>query len=278
MKKVLLKIITALVAVVMLFSLTACEKISKLEINITVYDVEADEMVEKTLTYNVHESLAPNATREIKKLIADGYYNDAFFYSQNTANGDTASSLMFFGGLNRVDGVITQNTPVAIPEADFTHNGYEGSNLVNNVGYIGLWKTWNYNQDYTKGNQNSNSTMFMPTTSLSNYNGYFCVFAKYASSDDLELLKDIIDLLDTADYTTEYVCYYSANANGGLEKDADGNPVWNIMEADDFEIYSELNEKWIFSADSDKEESIYNQYTVTALNADKLVINSIKVK
>ncbi len=287
MKKFLITFLTLIVAVVSAFSFTACEKIGKLEFVISVYDADEAKMVDKTLTYNVHYSLAPNATAKIKELVKDGYFNDCVFYKQSTSNGTSTTSQLFFGGLNRKNGEITQNTSVTIPDADFKYNGTEGSNLTNSVGYIGLWKTWNTKKSYsTSGQETTYSTMYMPTSSLSSYDGYFCVFAKYSSSEDLDLIKDIAKLFDTEDYVTEYTCYYSANDDGELiDKDGNvleideatgmlknGEPVWNIVSSD---IYNESKPDDVYENEDYKQ---YNEYTITVLNADKLVIKEIKIK
>lgn len=277
MKKFFIAFLTLIVATVSAFSFTACEKIGKLEFVISVYDVDEAKMVDKTLTYNLHYSLAPNATAKIKELVKDGYFNDCVFYKQSTSNGISTSSQLFFGGLKWENGEITQNDPVAIADADFANNGTYGSNLTNSVGYIGLWRTWNVKQSYsTSGFQNSYSTMYMPTSSIGSYDDYFCVFAKYSTSDDLALIQSIANLLGTDDYVTEYVCYYTADDELKFNKDIgaleSGTPVWNITTS---ELYNEAKPDGVYQND---DYTQYNEYTVTVLNADKLVIKEIKVK
>lgn len=277
MKKFFIAFLTLIVATVSAFSFTACEKIGKLEFVISVYDVDEAKMVDKTLTYNLHYSLAPNATAKIKELVKEGYFNDCVFYKQSTSNGISTSSQLFFGGLNRKNGKITQNDPIAIADADFANNGTYGTNLTNSVGYIGLWRTWNVKQSYsTSGFQNSYSTMYMPTSSISSYDDYFCVFAEYSTSDDLALIQSIADLLGTDDYVTEYVCYYTADDELKFNKDTgaleSGTPVWNITTS---ELYNEGKPVDVYEND---DYTQYNEYTVTVLNADKLVIKEIKVK
>ena len=288
MKKFLVKLFTLLVATVMVLSMSACgEKIVKLKFTLSVYDIEEQTMVEETLTYNMHQSLAETAVKEVKKLVEDGYFDNCVFYKQSKSNGVAVSTQLFFGGLNRVGTEITQNAPVAIPDAEFEKNGVTGSNLINDVGYIGLWRTWDTTKSYsTSGYGKTISTMYMPTASLSSYNGNFCVFAKYASSDDLAIIENIIDLLATTDYVTEYTCYYSANDDGELI-DANGEvlefdestgmlvsgaPVWNIVSSASFEEDKPEN---IYN---NEDYTQYNEYTISVLNADKLVIKDIIVK
>lgn len=283
MKKIILKVITALIAVCMVLSMTGCDKVVKLQITMSVYNVDDSVMEEKTLTYSMYENLAKTAVTAVKGLVADGYYNDSVFYKQSSYNGLSVSSQMFFGGLERKNGQITQTAPVAVPNAEFKNNGTEGSNLTNNEGYLGLWRNWDSKIGYkTNGFGNSYSTMYMPTSSLaSSYDNYFCVFAKYAADADLELIQDIKGLLNNSDYTTEYTCFYEADEDGRLVT-VNEAPVWVIMETEDFnETEETLN---VYAAENDPDQrgtnrdQSYERYTLTVLNADRLVIKSIKTK
>lgn len=280
MKKLFIKMLTALVAVIMVFSLTGCDKVVKLQFTLSVYDVDKSSMVDKTITYSMYENLAPVAVKEVKRLVKDGYYDNAIFYKQSTASGTSVGSQMFFGGLNRNGGVITQAEKVAIPRADFKQNGTDGTNLTNKEGYLGLWRTWDTTKTFrTNGFENSYSTMYIPTSDLSSYDGYFCVFAKYASEDDLSVLQMIKSLLGNSEYTTEYTCWFECDSDGRLVTENEA-PVWHITATEDFD---DVDANTVYTSDKDPDQNTaakdtaYDKYTVTLVNADRLVIKSVKV-
>jgi hypothetical protein len=82
------------------------------------------------------------------------------------------------------------------------------------------------------------------------------------------------------DYYTKYTCYYEANEDGTL-KLVDGNPVWKSMLTEDFDDATDLP---VYKYASDATASAtnpntgYESYTVSILNADKLMVKSISVK
>lgn len=300
MKKLFLKIIAAAFAVVTVFAFAGCSKTSRLEITLNLYDADSETTVERTLSFDLYGNLAPKAVAAVKELINDGYFADCVFYKQNKDNGTTAnmSNLVFFGGLKRTGDTVTRNEKVAIPDADFTKNGTTGSNLTNSKGYLGLWRTWYSAKNYNNsGFENSYSTIYAPTTSISGFNNNFCVFAKYSDADDLDVLDEIIAILGESDYVTEYTCWYTANTDGNLV-DADGGvlaweavktdeyaingtPVWNCMKTEEFEeIQEDLD---VYSSEADKsrvsanKSTEFDSYTITIANADKLSIVSIEI-
>ena len=168
----------------------------------------------------------------------------------------------------------------AVPDADFEKNGTTGSNLTNSTGYLGLWRTWDSTKSFSNnGFTNSTTQIYMPKSDISSYNGYFCVFAKYSTEDDLEVINDMIALFADDEYYTEYTCYFEADRDGRLKKE-NGEPVWRMVTTEEFE---EVTNAYASADDPDNKNSQkidtqYDEYTVKIVDSAKLEIKSIKVK
>jgi hypothetical protein len=113
-------------------------------------------------------------------------------------------------------------------KGEFERGGTTGSNLVNAKGSVGLWRSWTKaDGGYTTSSTAMNSgraSWFIPTDTISSYDGYFCVFGQYDAEDEDN--KAVLDALSKAfgsgNYD-EYVVYYTgeydatkANENYGL--------------------------------------------------------------
>lgn len=286
MKKIIIGILTFALLFATLATATGCSKIVKLQVEVVVYNTETKTTEEKTISFDMYEGLAPNAVAAVKQAIKDGKYSDCVLYEQSTSNGVSTSSQLMFGGLKKSGSTFERVQQTAVPNADFEKNGTTGSNLTNSLGYLGLWRTWDTTKSFTNnGFTNSTTQIYMPKSDLTSYNGYFCIFAKYTSQDDLDVINDIISLFGSTDYYTEYTCYFEADRDGRLVKDADGNPVWNIMTTEEFDEATENSTVSVYSSadDPDNENSTkidtqYDKYTVKIVNSDKLDIKSFQVK
>jgi hypothetical protein len=283
MKRFLNFLMIAVLAVVFVLPATACgEKISKLNITLAIYDVEDEKTENVTLSFDLYDNLAPDAVSAVKTWVKDGYYNGLVFYQQSKYINQSTSSQIMYGGYKLVDGVLTQNSQKLLESAEFEKNGTIGSNLTNVKGAIGLWRDWAGDSNYkNSGYGKTNSTLYIPTTSLtSTYDGYFCLLGKYSASNDLAIIEQIVELMANTDYYTKYTCYYEADEDGTL-KLVDGNPVWKSMLTEDFDDATDLP---VYKYASDATASAtnpntgYESYTVSILNADKLMVKSISVK
>ena len=258
----------------------------KLQVEVVVYDAETETTGSETISFDMYEGLAPKAVAAVKQAVKDGKYNDCVLYEQSTANGTSVSSQLMFGGLKKSGSSYERAEQTAVPDADFEKNGTTGSNLTNSLGYLGLWRTWNTTKSFsTDGFKNSTTQIYMPKSDITSYNGYFCVFAKYSTQEDLDVINDIVALFGNSDYYTEYTCYFTADRDGRLVKDADGKPTWNIMTTESFEEAEESNSIRVYAAADDpdnenvsKVDTQYDKYTVKIVNSDKLSIKSIQVK
>lgn len=279
MKKFVIGVLTIALAALTLFTMTACDKIVKLEITLSLYDAEDEAMEEKTITFDMYENLAESAVNAVRDAVNGGAYDDCVFYVQSVDRGTSVSSQLMFGGLKKSGKSYVKVEQAAVPTAEFEKNGVMGSNLKNLKGYLGLWRSWDSWKSYsTSGFDRSSAVIYMPTTdSISAYDGNFCVFAKYSAEDDLDVIESLIALLEDEDNYTEYTCYYTADADGTLARDAEGKPVWNIVATENFDDVDNVYD----SADDKTEESSkdtqYDSYTVQIPDENKIKIESIRI-
>ena len=278
MKRFLKLLMVAVLAVVFVLPLSACgEKITTLNVNVSIYNTEDEKVEEKTIKFDLYDNLASEAVSAVKSWVNEGYYNGLVLYKQSKyINKDTPSQIMY-GGYKLADGKLVKNAQKILPDAEFEKNGTIGSNLSNVKGAIGLWRDWSgTSQGYKySGFEQTNSTLYIPTTSLaSTYDGYFCLLGKYSTSDDLAVIEQITTLLANEDYYTSYTCYYEANDDGSL-KLVDGQPVWVSMLTED---YNDAKDDLSVYTAKDGEDKSFESYTVSVLKADKLTIKSIMVK
>lgn len=278
MKKFVIGVLTIALAALTLFTMTACDKIVKLEITLSLYDAEDEAMEEKTITFDMYENLAESAVNAVRDAVNGGAYDDCVFYVQSV-RGTPVSSQLMFGGLKKSGKSYVKVEQAAVPTAEFEKNGVTGSNLKNLKGYLGLWRSWDSWKSYsTSGFDRSSAVIYMPTTeSISAYDGNFCVFAKYSAEDDLDVIESLIALLEDEDNYTEYTCYYTADADGKLALDAEGKPVWNIVATENFDdvdnVYDSADDK---TQDSSKDTQ-YDSYTVQIPDENKIKIESIRI-
>ena len=279
MKKFVIGVLTIALAALTLFTMTACDKIVKLEITLSLYDAEDEAMEEKTITFDMYENLAESAVNAVRDAVNGGAYDDCVFYVQSVDRGTSVSSQLMFGGLKKSGKSYVKVEQAAVPTAEFEKNGVTGSNLKNLKGYLGLWRSWDSWKSYsTSGFDRSSAVIYMPTTdSISAYDGNFCVFAKYSAEDDLDVIESLIALLEDEDNYTEYTCYYTADADGKLAHDAEGKPVWNIVATENFDdvdnVYDSADDK---TQDSFKDTQ-YDSYTVQIPDENKIKIESIRI-
>ena len=207
------------------FTFTACRDIKTVEVKFSVYNYTDDKFEEKTLTVNLYRHLAPKTVDNVLSAIKDGYYNDTVVYQNSSAT----SQLML--GEFKVSGEeITKQADRPMVEGEFSANGLNGSNLVNQKGYIGLWRS--YTKDagsYTKTDTGMNSgtaVWYMPTSTLSSYNGYFTVFAKIdMDSDANSSAFTAIQAIFTGSHYENYEVFYTGESSDEL--------VCHIIKTDD---------------------------------------------
>lgn len=242
----------------------ACEDIKQLELDLSLYNYTGNAFyAESDVKFSVYlyRHLAPKTVDAILERVNAKYYEDAIFYVDTSKSSQIMMGDLKFDEngnlvLNKIDGKLP-------PEiyGEFEYGGTTGSNLVNAKGSVGLWRSYYENGSYKTSNAQGSgrATWFIPTSELSDYNGYFCVFAQYDTEDTAN--KTAIDALSAifanADYYTEYVIYYTgeyndetpdANDGYGLtfhaEKKADFDDDTEVFEAEGLQLVS-FNKKTV---------------------------------
>ncbi len=227
MKRFLKLFVNALaVAMLMVASLglIACaedEKTVTVELDLAIYNTAENTYYdETTLTVTLYSEYAPKTVESIVSYIKDGYYDDAIFYGLD-------SNKIMVGDLKMNEsGEIYQNAvkPTIAPEFEGGVHFVEDSDLKASEGSIGLYRDWfvrNGHKDNTSVDT-GRATWFMPTADISDYNGWFCIFASIDMEDEtnkqtMEYLKSaVIDNADTYEvyYTGEYDAEKDAENNG----------------------------------------------------------------
>lgn len=228
------KIFVNLLAVLLIgtacFGTAGCvEKITTLDVKVQVYNYTAEEMQEVTLKVKLYGHLAEKTVDRVISYAKNGIYNNNVFYKM-----DGRTNQIMMGDIVDEDGVAMTKNIFPTIDGEFERNGVQGSNLVNEKGAIGLWRSWYESDDYSTNDTAMNSgkaTWYMPTSAISGYDKWFCVFAKIDLED--EETANALDLITKAfDETTEkYTVYYTgeydeskANENHGLK----GNVVKSV--------------------------------------------------
>ncbi|MDY6368048.1 MAG: peptidylprolyl isomerase [Clostridia bacterium] len=234
-----LKTACVLLSVLMLFAafmtLAACEDLKTVNVKVSVYDASSEKMVEKTVKITLYRHLADDTVDAITDYINKGYYNDLVLYKNTESN----TQQIMIGDLNYKNGqVVDYASSVSYVHAiapEFNAAGVTGSDLKNTEGSIGLWRTWLANGSFSSNVDaafNSGwSTLFMPTTDINSYNGYFTVFGKIELTDEetseaVALVKNVLN----SGKEGEQIAYYTVFYTGEY-----GNLVYNCMPSDEFD-------------------------------------------
>ena len=218
LKKLFINAVAILLALVCMFGLTACgEDIREYDIKIELYNFEDEEFEDYTFEIELYRHLAPKTVDAISKYLSEGYYNNTVFYKLSDHNNQIMiGDLKYDPSLNENEGFYLNDKKPTI-QGEFTYGGTTGSNLINEKGSIGLWRTWsaqdsNYNQGSTGMNTGS-ATWFMPTYQISTYNDYFCVFGKFDVDDkeNDEMFTALTKLFSSTTYYQTYTVYFTGD-------------------------------------------------------------------
>jgi len=259
MKKLFINLVACVMLVVACFSLTACgEDVRTVDLTVSVYDYENKKTEEVTLTMDLYGHLAKDTVDAIEGYLADGYYNDAVFYQLKSYGKQIMLGDLKYDATNG----LVQNAIKPELDGEFTANGVKGTNLLSKRGYVGLWRTW-YESDgsYTTSSDARNSarsTMFIPTDTISEYDGQMCIFATIDLEDanNANALKLIESAYADAN-VEEFEIYYTGEFNA--EKvDENYGLTYNCVAKDDFDE-EEIED--LFKAEGAQYVS-FNHYTV----------------
>ena len=257
--RIFINVIAAVIMTVSCFGLVACkEDIRTIDVNISVYNPTDSEWQDHTMTVDLYRHLAPTTVDKMIEYITANHYDGSIFYKM-----DGYSSQIMVGDLKYNDGAIVQNTvrPM-LKDGEFELGGTIGSNLTAKKGSIGLWRSWNaHNNSYTfsADTGTARSTWFIPTTSISSYDDYFCIFAQIDL--DNEANSDAFAALEAAfgdgASTISYEVYYTGTYNNE-KADENHGLTYNCVEKDEFDE-DEIDN--LFEAE-DTELVCYNHYTI----------------
>lgn len=263
LSKLLINIVAVLMLTVACFGLAGCNKdIKTVELKVAIYDYENKQMYaesEVTMTIELYRHLAPNTVDKMVEYVKEGYYNNAIFYKIK----DKSAQIML-GDLKDDSGVVIKN-PVVKPmiEGEFENGGTKGSNLTNEKGALGLWRTWtayDANEYYKTSTSvdTGRASWYMPLNDIESYNKWFCVFGKF-DMEDASTAKafEAIDNAfgDDGDYE-EYVIYYTGEYDESKPNEDFGLQFHCVPEAE----FDEDMEGLFVAEDS--QYVCYNHYTI----------------
>lgn len=233
LKKLFVGIMAMVMACVCTFGLTGCiEDIKKLELNVQIYNYENHEVEDYTMSIDLYRHLAPNTVDAMVKYVNDKYYDGAVFYKQ-----DGYSTQIMIGDLVLKDNELTKNAlKPQLDKGEFEKGGTIGSNLTSKKGSIGLWRSWlaqdNGYANNSNGTDTGRATWYIPTDSISSYNGNFCVFAQYDASaeNNADTLAALTKAFESAGNYEEYVIYYTGEYNEATPDANDGHGLTMHLE------------------------------------------------
>ncbi len=230
LSKLLINIVAVLMLAVACFGVAGCNKdIKTVELKVAIYDYENNQMYaesEVTMTIELYRHLAPKTVDKMVEYVKEGYYDGAVFYKMKNN-----SSQIMLGDLKDEGGVIVQNSIKPMIKGEFENGGTKGSNLVNEKGALGLWRTWTeYDAEETYKTSTSTdtgrATWYMPLENVSNYDKWFCVFGMFDMQDEStsKAFSAINTALSDDGNYEDYVVYYTGeydetkpDENFGLE-------------------------------------------------------------
>ncbi len=266
------KIIFNVIAVIMIcatcFGLTACEDIKTLRVTLNVYSADDGNVVEKTLDIDLYRHLAPDTVDHIiDECVNKNYYDNAIFYKTSAeSNNGILMGDIFYDSEN--EKFINKSPLVPAVDGEFENGTTKGSNLKVEEGSIALWRSWGSSGDYKTNAfyETGRATWLMPTSTFTNYDGYFCVFGQMDIEDEAwTAIRSLFveayneDGENPVGYE-EYVVYYTgtydatkANENFGLE--------FNCLSKEDFDDL-DLDEEDYFTAEYNKGLVCYNKQTI----------------
>lgn len=259
-KKLFTLMAALLMAVVCTVSFSGCYRIKEMQLTLSVYDYTNHKYVEQTMDIDLYSRLAPQTVDAIISYAKEGYYDNAILYKI----GNHASQIMV-GDYNYDGEVLSQKEAKPTITGEFTYGGLKvegGSPLKAKKGSIGLWRSW-YEQDGShrgrSATDSGSATMFMPTQDLSEYDGYFCIFAQIDLEDSQteKAFNAITTAFDNTEALASYVVYYT----GEYDKNAELNHglTFNYLPSEDFDEDEIEN---LFVA-KDNQLVCYNYHTVS---------------
>ena len=215
--------------------LSACEDIKNLDLTLSLYNA-TDKVFydEAELSVELYRHLAPKTVDAIRDLADKGYYDGAIFYQEtNYSSQIMVGDLKLDENGKPVQNLIDGKLPSEIIGAEFTANGTTGSDLLAAEGYIGLWRSYyasdNSYKTSSSARNSGTGTWFIPTSAITSYDGYFCIFAKYDKTNETNntAINALKAVFSNSENYTEYVIFYTGDYEAGLTFNAVKKTDWN---------------------------------------------------
>ena len=263
-KRLFVNLIAVVLTCAVCLSASACKMdIRKIKLEISVYNYEEGVTEVVAITIDLYRHIAPATVDAILGYVKEGYYNNALFYKMSGYANQIMVGDLKVDGDNIVNNAIKPQLP-----SEFSKGGRVNSNLSNTEGAIGLWRSWYAwnNNSYDQANasmQSGRATWYMPTSTISSYNDWFCVFAlvdltNTDNSEAFELIKNAFSNEQVQTYTVYYTGEYDAQSpdkNDGYGLD------FNCVKG------TEVEDENVFEAvkdDSSKQELVcFNKHQIT---------------
>ena len=230
MKRFFTTLIAVLMLAIVCVSFTACEDIKTIKVSIDVYQGQS---VATPKTYEIeidlYRHLAPQTVDHIENLVNSGYYENTIVYKNGTESTEQLMLGDYVYNANGANGLkFSKNTKTkTYVKGEFEKAGVTGSDLLNEKYTVGLWRTFdanlsNFNGSATKLDVDSvynsgSATLYMPTSTLTNYNGYFTVFGKITEETSKENFDEVVSALSTSDYFESYTIYWTGDKDNLTE-------------------------------------------------------------
>ena len=265
-------------------SMTACADVVTLEVTLQVYNFSESRFYaedEVKLTIDMQRHLAPKTVDAITQYATEGYYDNTVFYLM-----EGYTTQIMIGELKFENGEFVKNAVKPQIEGEFEYGTTKGSNLINDEGYIGLWRSW-YAQDdgaykfeSSNGMGSGRSNIYIPLDVIDNYDGYFCVFGTIDYSIEAnDTGVNAVGSVLSSNYTT-YVVYYTGEYDQEKPNE-DYGLTFHCVTTDEYSELTQEEKDAIFTAEGDQYVE-YNMHRIripnnTADGKPSAIIKSIKV-
>lgn len=241
--KTLCLLLTMVLSLGFVGTLTACEDIKQLEVNMSLYNTETNQQIETTLTVDLYRHLAPDTVDKIIEYAEKGYYNDTIFYK------NVMYTNIMVGDYKVVDKELVRNQVdyTSTVNGEFIANGLKmDGEFKFTEGTIGLWRDWQATGDYKNNNDEAfNSgvaTMFITAENKSDYDGYFCAFGKIdtpVGSTNETAFRTLKAITASSTHYVGFTTYYT----GDVTINEDGSVDYSTLTYHQM-LTSEFNEKY----------------------------------
>ena len=252
-KKILTISAVLVLAVCCLFSTACASSKVTLEVKVMVYESSKGAAYEQTLLVDLFDGVAPKTVKAITDYAKAGYYDGLTFYTLKSFDGSSAYSSQIMMGdyfYNQQERILqvreNENDFKPYLEGEFKNGGYVGSNLKNESGVIGLWRTWQKGDSYETNNwaNTGKATWYVPTTTIGDYDDNFCLFGKIRTTDadTATAWGKITSVCKSSAAKQDFVVFYTGEYNAD-DSVYNNGLTYNCLPQDDFDELTEIEKE-----------------------------------